>query len=359
MGDNKISEAAVELLFDVNRGLISNYTDEQCKDLARASIDALHDLLHPQGEAVPVASQKADLWVQFAENGNIRFFTKDQDRAVEEAFCYGRPLTAYYLNPQPAELSAIPTMADALAAGDGTLHGAVEHWQGRALAAERKLAELSEVSGDSGEFGAEVVGSWAWLRGVIYAIPTRSEPIGGQQATYIELDNVLGWIDEGAKRAAIATTGKKQAGEVQGSREQFEAWARPIGYRTENQHGYYSRQPTRLAWDVWQAALASRQPVVLIAQKVGDYRVTVAEDTITVSHGRDIVFAYSAGDAEPIIARQPVAYKTRSRRMSSIVSAEDFGGDSASMHSAARVAGWEPLYAAHTIATNNGEQNVD
>lgn len=52
--------------------------------------------------------------------------------------------------------------------------------------------------------------------------------------------------------------------------------------------------------------LAARQPVKLIAQKVGDYRVTVAEDTITVSRGRDIVFAYSAGDPEPINARQPV-----------------------------------------------------
>lgn len=52
--------------------------------------------------------------------------------------------------------------------------------------------------------------------------------------------------------------------------------------------------------------LAARQPVNLIAQKVGDYRVTVAEDSITVSRGRDIVFAYSAGDAEPINARQPV-----------------------------------------------------
>jgi hypothetical protein len=56
-----------------------------------------------------------------------------------------------------------------------------------------------------------------------------------------------------------------------------------------------------------KAALAARQPVELIAQKVGDYRVTVAEDAITVSKGRDIVFAYSAGDSEPIIdARQPV-----------------------------------------------------
>ncbi|MNV31461.1 hypothetical protein D3C71_1227720 [compost metagenome] len=62
-----------------------------------------------------------------------------------------------------------------------------------------------------------------------------------------------------------------------------------------------------IALDEWQASLATRQPGELIAQKVGDYRVTVAEDAITVSHGRDIVFAYSAGDVEPIIARQPGA----------------------------------------------------
>ncbi|MBH1555834.1 hypothetical protein I5U56_06570 [Stenotrophomonas maltophilia] len=67
-------------------------------------------------------------------------------------------------------------------------------------------------------------------------------------------------------------------------------------------------------------ALAVRQPVELIAQKVGDYRVTVADDAITVSHGRGIVFAYSAGDSAPIIdARhpagepvgEPVAYQIR------------------------------------------------
>lgn len=58
-------------------------------------------------------------------------------------------------------------------------------------------------------------------------------------------------------------------------------------------------------------SLAARQPVELIAHKVGDYRVTVAEDAVTVSHGRDIVFAYSAGDAEPIMARQPVGDEER------------------------------------------------
>ena len=41
----------------------------------------------------------------------------------------------YTTPPTPAQ--AEPTMADALAAGDGTLHGAVDYWQQRALKAEQ------------------------------------------------------------------------------------------------------------------------------------------------------------------------------------------------------------------------------
>jgi hypothetical protein len=105
----------------------------------------------------------------------------------------------------------------------------------------------------------------------------------------------------------LAATGKQQVGEQQGD-------ALPPLSADE----VAAMAPAGLTWDetgAWamgyeacrKAALAARQPGELIAQKVGDYRVTVAEDTITVSHGRDIVFAYSAGDAEPIMARQPGA----------------------------------------------------
>lgn len=38
----------------------------------------------------------------------------------------------------PAQ-QAEPTMSDALAAGDGTLHGAIDYWQERALKAEEAL----------------------------------------------------------------------------------------------------------------------------------------------------------------------------------------------------------------------------
>jgi hypothetical protein len=42
---------------------------------------------------------------------------------------------------QPAE----PTMEDAVAAVDGTLHGAIDHWQGRALKAEKALAAQADA----------------------------------------------------------------------------------------------------------------------------------------------------------------------------------------------------------------------
>ena len=44
---------------------------------------------------------------------------------------------------QPAEPG--PTMADAVAAGDGTLHGAIDHWQERALKAEKALAAQADA----------------------------------------------------------------------------------------------------------------------------------------------------------------------------------------------------------------------
>lgn len=50
---------------------------------------------------------EATMWCQFAENGNMRFFTRDPDRAVEESFCYARPLTAFYEKPFPVEDLAV------------------------------------------------------------------------------------------------------------------------------------------------------------------------------------------------------------------------------------------------------------
>jgi hypothetical protein len=50
-------------------------------------------------------------------------------------------------------------------------------------------------------FTPSFVGSWPWLRGCINAIPKREEFIGGQREKYVKLDEVIGWIDEGERRA--------------------------------------------------------------------------------------------------------------------------------------------------------------
>lgn len=49
------------------------------------------------------AKQSSSLWVQFAENGNMQFFTRDPDRAMRESFCHARPLTSYYEKPFPVQ----------------------------------------------------------------------------------------------------------------------------------------------------------------------------------------------------------------------------------------------------------------
>ncbi len=68
------------------------------------SMDSLERLIdRKSAKAEPLTGQHASLWVQFANNGNIQFFTRDPDRAVEESFCYARPLTAYYEKPFPVE----------------------------------------------------------------------------------------------------------------------------------------------------------------------------------------------------------------------------------------------------------------
>lgn len=52
--------------------------------------------------------------------------------------------------PEPPAQQAMVDFDIAIAAGDGTLHGAIDHWQERALAAEAKLAAQQPMT-DSGE----------------------------------------------------------------------------------------------------------------------------------------------------------------------------------------------------------------
>lgn len=66
---------------------------------------------------------KAAIWIEFAENGNIRFWTSDQDRAIEESFCHARSLTAYYAAPpaaQAVDLDGLRELADAVVITNAT-----------------------------------------------------------------------------------------------------------------------------------------------------------------------------------------------------------------------------------------------
>ena len=60
--------------------------------------------------------------------------------AMSQALILQRAADARDAAPLPAVQQCNgPTMDDAIAAGDGTLHGAIDHWMNRALDAERVL----------------------------------------------------------------------------------------------------------------------------------------------------------------------------------------------------------------------------
>lgn len=70
------------------------------KQLDSVALGEATEFCIEKGDGQPVGEQRAALWIQFAENGNIRFWTKDQDRALAESFLHARPLTAFYASPQ-------------------------------------------------------------------------------------------------------------------------------------------------------------------------------------------------------------------------------------------------------------------
>ncbi|EMR0514648.1 hypothetical protein RY963_002689 [Stenotrophomonas maltophilia] len=85
---------------------------------AEPILAAIAELREALAARQPVGEQRAALWIQFAENGNIRFWTKDQDRALAESFLHARPLTAFYASPQPpAQAVDLPYSLDADPAG--------------------------------------------------------------------------------------------------------------------------------------------------------------------------------------------------------------------------------------------------
>src|ERR1043165_1008987 len=89
---------------------------------------------------------------------SIRWLTPPRDD-VSPVLQYGlRPINGGALDwfdvavsPAPAASKGVPAMDDAIAAGDGTLHGAIDYWRNRALAAEaaRDVDETNKVLADN------------------------------------------------------------------------------------------------------------------------------------------------------------------------------------------------------------------
>lgn len=102
---------------------------------------------------------------------------------IEEAIEFRVPHDIYAaVHGELAELKAAlavrkpVTMDDALAAGDGTLHGAIDHWQERALRAEAELAARQPV-GENPAWRDELVRE-AYNRGLADGLNADRQPVG-------------------------------------------------------------------------------------------------------------------------------------------------------------------------------------
>lgn len=97
-----------ELKSDVEK-LVESLLERAKAARAEGTATATADAWHFEKAAFYLCSEQRNpknaetLWCQFAENGNMQFFTRDPDRAVEESFCYARPLTAFYEKPFDVE----------------------------------------------------------------------------------------------------------------------------------------------------------------------------------------------------------------------------------------------------------------
>jgi hypothetical protein len=178
MGDNKISEAAVEAACAViYHGYVTGKKDyrHECEKEARAALEAA--LPHLQGEGVPVAQAEAFTVSYYSPMNFGGFMVQFQSPAPIQ------PGTKVYLHPQPAE--------------------------------------LSEVSGNSGELGDVNMAFGTWINherephccGCFVIHWNAGEPI----AVCNECNHTVNLL------AALAATGKQQVGEVQVDRTQLVA----------------------------------------------------------------------------------------------------------------------------------------
>lgn len=101
--------------------------------------------------------------------GEPRNLTRDEQQMLGRALRASAREVTEYREP--------PTLADAIAAGDGTLHGAIDYWHSRAIRAEAERERLRadaerldwlDVNWHGAIFGKNERGYLPWADGVDY-----------------------------------------------------------------------------------------------------------------------------------------------------------------------------------------------
>lgn len=286
MGDNKISEAGA-LAASLRQIADAQYTRRQrfngrlpadVQEVLRMAADYL------QGEAVPVVTYcgrrltpegTRECWGVLAEG------VEDLPRNAK-----------LYLHPQPAELNEVS--------------GNSGEWLDPMVSTGNVEADnaINRLMSDDPDFNDCEMAA-ALIRRM--ALDLKGP------------DGFATWKDaavfERQKRVALAATGKQQAGEAQGSREQFEAWAFAQCFRASNVDTtrdsvvpeWYVSDIAALAWRAWQAAIASRQPAqcITISEDVMDVVDRLGSEAADVDpRAWDHLLVYVPKDK--IASRQPV-----------------------------------------------------
>ncbi|WP_313080571.1 hypothetical protein [Pulveribacter sp.] len=114
-----------------------------CKDAALIEA-ALVSAAQPAGEYPPLPGMPAHYGC-----GEPLAYTATQMRAYVDADRAQRASRGQA--PAPAAVAG-PTMDEAVAAVDGTLHGAIDYWQQRALEAEQRVAPAAQGDADRLDF---------------------------------------------------------------------------------------------------------------------------------------------------------------------------------------------------------------
>ena len=136
---------AQELADDICRGvseLPDRSSPEDWPEAMLVTQDELHCIVlaalasQAEPKTDDIALPELPEYTKFGEYYNGHDILGFEGEQLEE-FARAAVIADRQRRTRPATAQAEPTMSDAIAAGDGTLHGAIDYWQQRALKAEQ------------------------------------------------------------------------------------------------------------------------------------------------------------------------------------------------------------------------------